>query len=437
MIKARSAKSASPAAKNRFERHPRLTLSLVLLGTLAVVILGAEMIARWVHPSDTGMSYHYRIPHPHFGWVLESGASYVNRMPEESIPVSYNAEGFRDRPRTNKPKGVTRVLVLGDSFMEAYSVRFEDALPTRLEQLISTEKRPVEVINFGVGGYSTLQQYLLFKAFGRAYQPDVVVLAMYLDNDLEENSRELSKTTERESLNSTARPFLDPQVGEPDWRVTQVDFEGAMRRYQAYRRRHAEPLNQMLRHSALLQLGQRALKKAGLLKVRGKARVRSSTSKERRYLVNYGHQYCDQPPEFQRAWNVTRRILARLDSEVRAAGARLLVMSVPANYEVEKASMARVMRKAPQANLLCLREAPGNQHLGEVLGELDIDYLDLLQAFRDASQQTGVTIFRADLHWNAQGHALAAQKLAAALERRGYLVRDEADFASDGQVEAR
>ena len=257
MPKSRSAKSASPAATNRFERHSRLTLTVILLASFGTALLAAEMIARWVHPLDTGRSAKYRIPHPRFGWVLVPGASYVYRLPEESVPVSYNSEGWRDRPHAkDKAKGVMRVLVLGDSFMEAYSVRFEDALPARLEHLTSTAERPVEVINFGVGGYGTLQEYLVFNAFGRAYQPDVVVLAMYLGNDLADNSLELASGDDN-ILKAQARPFLDPQVREPGWRVTQVDFEGALQHYEEYERRRAKPLNRLLRSSALLQLGQR------------------------------------------------------------------------------------------------------------------------------------------------------------------------------------
>jgi len=41
--------------------------------------------------------------------------------------------------------------------------------------------------------------------------------------------------------------------------VTQVDYEGALKRYEKHRRRAAEPLNRLLRHSALLQTGRRAL----------------------------------------------------------------------------------------------------------------------------------------------------------------------------------
>jgi hypothetical protein len=422
--------SASPPAGNRFERHPHLTASVIMLLLFVALIGMLEFGLRVIHPIDTGTSFEYRIPHPRFGWALTPGTSYVNRLVEESVPVSYNANGWRDLPRAEyKTEGVVRILVLGDSFMEAYSVRFEDSLPARLENLTNTADRQVEVINLGVGGYGTLQEYLVFDAIGRAYRPDIVVLAMYLRNDLRNNTRALESLVSG-GLKVDARPFLEPQTSsesdeEPGWRVTQTDFEGARRRYEEHRRRQAEPLNRLLRNSALLQLGQRALVRLRRSED-GSARPKSGVSLERKmakHRANLGVFYCDQPPEYVQSWDVTRRILARLNSEVRAAGARLLVMSVPSIEEVDEDVMASIVRKAPKPDQLCMEQALANRRLGELLAELDIDYLDLLPAFRDARRQSGIELFRrSDKHWNSQGHALAARALAAALERRNHLV---------------
>src|SRR5262245_34426254 len=108
MSKSQSAKSTKPAATNRFERYPRLTLSFLLLGSFGLMLLTAEIIARWAYPLNTWGALEYRIPHPRFGWVLAPGASYVYRLPEgDSVPVSYNAEGWRDRPHAkDKAEGV-------------------------------------------------------------------------------------------------------------------------------------------------------------------------------------------------------------------------------------------------------------------------------------------------------------------------------------------
>ena len=154
-------------------------------------------------------------------------------------------------------------------------------------------------------------------------------------------------------------------------------------------------------------------------------------------LVKFGVYYCDPPPEYLQSWDVTRRILARLNHEVSIAGARLLVMSVPAINEVDEDVMETIERNAPQPGRLCLEQASAHRRLGELLAELDIDYLDLLPAFRKARRQTGVELFRrSDQHWNPQGHALAARELAEALENRGYFsLPAESASGEHGQAE--
>jgi hypothetical protein len=274
----------------------------------------------------------------------------------------------------------------------------------------------------------------VFDAFGRAYQPDVVVLAMFLGNDLVDNSKAL-----KSMLRDTDAPFLDPQ--EPGWRITEADFEAAQRRYEENRRHQAEPLHRLLRHSAVLQLGQRALIRLRSLwgdstrhLEKDDPSTRPSERRTAAYLLRFGVYYCDPPPEYLQSWDVTRRILARLNREVNAAGARLLVMSVPAIDEVDEDVMESIERDAPQPGRLCLEQASAHRRLGELLAELDIDFLDLLPAFRDARRHTGVELFRrSDWHWNPQGHALAARELGAALENRGYLSH-AADAASGNKA---
>jgi hypothetical protein len=290
-------------------------------------------------------------------------------------------------------------------------------LPARLERLISTAERRVEVINLGVGGYSTLQEYLVFDTVGRQYRPDVVVLAMYLNNDLAENTRELQVLQGKDRGKIDSRPFLDPQV-EAGWRITDVDFRSAQKRYEENRRRWSERQSRLVRNSALLQLANFLW---GRLKALG-ADEPMLAPRVGRDLSSFVEHYCDEPPEVVRAWKVTKRILARLNQEVRATGARLLAMSVPAIHEVDEDVMTRVLSQF-SPNRLCLEQAIGYRRLAELLGELDIDYLDLMPAFRYARRQSGVELFRrSDLHWNPQGHSLAARELAAALEDRGYLV---------------
>lgn len=95
-----------------------------------------------------------------------------------------NRLGFRDRdhPR-QKPPGVFRVLVLGDSIAAGQGVeRFEDTFPPRVELGLAARGLAAEVLNFGVSGYNTRQEVEMLEEKGLAYQPDLVLVAYCLND---------------------------------------------------------------------------------------------------------------------------------------------------------------------------------------------------------------------------------------------------------------
>lgn len=67
-----------------------------------------------------------------------------------------------------------------------------------------------------------------------------------------------------------------------------------------------------------------------------------------KHRARFGIYYCDQPPEYARAWDATQRILARPNREVRVAGARLLVMTVPSIESVRASARTSGVQKLAQ-----------------------------------------------------------------------------------------
>jgi hypothetical protein len=131
-----------------------------------------------LHTSDETLLYRHR-----------PGAHTTYTQAEFSVDVSINSHGLRDVERTyDKPEGVFRVFVLGDSFMAALQVEREDALPAQLEARLNADPRTAgsgyrfEVLNGGVGGYNTLDEYLLLREEAIRYEPDLVLYAYY-NND--------------------------------------------------------------------------------------------------------------------------------------------------------------------------------------------------------------------------------------------------------------
>ena len=101
-----------------------------------------------------------------------------------------NSQGFRGTSeyRVPKPAGVTRVLVLGDSFTFGLGVADDETWPALVERRLRSmcASTTLEVVNAGVTAFGTSQQLVLLERDGLALDPDVVVYAFFV-NDPEDN----------------------------------------------------------------------------------------------------------------------------------------------------------------------------------------------------------------------------------------------------------
>ncbi len=104
------------------------------------------------------------------------------------VEYRVNGEGLRGpEVAREKPDGVRRVAVLGDSIAFGYWVAEEDAFPRQLESMLNEVRGDgprVEVLDFGVPGYNLAQETEMLRSRALAFEPDVVVVAFCL-NDLE------------------------------------------------------------------------------------------------------------------------------------------------------------------------------------------------------------------------------------------------------------
>ena len=115
------------------------------------------------------------------GWFHQPHTSGHSNLggPDLGI-IEINSLGLRDREiALAKPDGVKRILVFGDSFVFGVGVDQSHVLSTRLGELLDASSgQRFEVINMGVSGYSTDQEYLLFRELGKALDPDLVILVV-------------------------------------------------------------------------------------------------------------------------------------------------------------------------------------------------------------------------------------------------------------------
>src|SRR5262245_58217213 len=122
---------------------------------------------------------------PLTGWSKEPERSVTRRVAGEKIRFEINEHGLRDDPGVGPGEhpGTFRVLMLGDSFVQGYTVNRSDLFVDQLEAWWKSEGRAVEVVNAGTEGWSTDQEVLWFLQNGKSYHPDLVLLFPY-ENDL-------------------------------------------------------------------------------------------------------------------------------------------------------------------------------------------------------------------------------------------------------------
>ncbi len=109
--------------------------------------------------------------------------------------IEINSDGWRGPEiPLEHPPGTYRIALLGDSFIQAFEVPFEQTAGEVLAHRLSALRgSPVQVLNFGEGGYGTAQELLVLQNHVWKYHPDLVLLAVTTGNDISDNYRPLKR----------------------------------------------------------------------------------------------------------------------------------------------------------------------------------------------------------------------------------------------------
>lgn len=174
--------SDCPTVKST-SHHRVFAFASLVLGFAVALLLGEGIVRIFDLAPAAGFLKvgQYRLAkNEKIGW--EPNPDFREGLPYD--PSESNAFGYRDADHTEeKPPGVYRVLILGDSLAMGYGIeRYADTFPGVLDAQLRAKDPDVEVLNFGVNGYNTQQEVELLLKRGLAYQPDLVLL-QYCLND--------------------------------------------------------------------------------------------------------------------------------------------------------------------------------------------------------------------------------------------------------------
>jgi lysophospholipase L1-like esterase len=347
-------------------------LALGLASALVALFLAEIVLRALPGPQQEGGLRRLHRLRPDQPWLFDlmPGARTTLGISGDVV-YEINADGYRGPlVAPEKPPGVFRVVVMGDSISFGFGVADGEGWVRQLE-VLAAARQPVEVVNLGVGGYNPYNEVALFAHRGARYQPDLV-LVQFCVNDLNDPTRHFDAQSRLQLGSIPVEAFPDPAEHRPApaWLV------------------------RLLRPCRRLELCARV----------ESAWVgwRAQSSSPEAVHATFGAR--DLSREAPRRWLAAR--YSELSARAEALGARFAVVAFPFPAQLEGRATGRLQRQL---------EALGRKE-GWVV-------IDLLPAFR-AAVATGVTPLFMDLwHPTAAGHRVAAEAVAEDLARRGWLPR--------------
>lgn len=311
------------------------------------------------------------VPNPDNQWHVPGGTySYTGAIYFEEVgfenTVTWNKHGLWDVDHELDAAPLTsRVLVVGDSFVEGIQVSRDALLHSRLSKKLSEDGKKVEAIAYGWSGWGQTNSRIALLEGGELsdgttyppgldYSPDVVVLEFLPGNDVYDNTPALKEEVSRQFLDSSSA-----------------------------RRYYLAALGAKLYFSAML------LDKLDLA-------IRQAKGEQQSIV---GDVYTADPPRFkelwQKGWEVTDQEIVTISAACRARGARLVVVVFPSFFELP----TRDESSYP------------SQRLREICAARGVEFLDLTPSFSAESDHAGLYL-GSDGHWSPRGHELAASAVA-------------------------
>jgi hypothetical protein len=156
----------------------------IFLISCLIAVAGVELGLR-IWGTDVlamGNQYVFYQFDPALAWDNIPNAQGQFSRAEFSYPVKTNSIGMWDAEIKEKRPDEFRVAVLGDSFAWGIGARYGE----RFTEVVEARDPRINILNFGVAGFSPVQYMLqLEKVF--ALKADYVVVALCLGNDLADN----------------------------------------------------------------------------------------------------------------------------------------------------------------------------------------------------------------------------------------------------------
>jgi hypothetical protein len=318
------------------------------------------------------------------GWNHRPNLATSINTGEGSVHVFTDHRGYRVGEH-GPVDGERTVLLLGDSFMAAFQVEYEESVAGLMERgLAASMGAPVAVRNAAVGAWDPPHYLIKIRRALDREPADLAVVALYLGNDIVDWNIDAF-----DPRDPTPRPEfrLPRSLGPGAW------IEGILRPADFHLRRVSHL--HVLARSRLLEL-----------------RMRLGLS-----AIYFPEEFLASEADSFR-WDLTEEILGNVAAEAQARNVPLVFVMLPTHFQVERGRLEQHLRVHGLDPAEVRIDQP-NEILGERLRRRGLTVLDPLPDLRAAYEDGERLYGGVDPHFSAAGHRVTwthvADTLAALL----------------------
>ena len=323
--------------------------------------------------------------------------------------IEYNSLGFRG-PNVpyEKPEDVYRILIIGDSFVEAREVDYEDTFAVQLANMLADTTTPdgksFEVIAVGTTGWGTLQGYLYYHHEGKKFSPDLVIHSFYINDVVDNHPQQFYPDRNLDFLINGDTVTALSEGSAPD----DPDIDLAQRGLDAL------PL--FIANLNLTKMIQQVIAPP-----RQQVTITGDLGKVHPQTYIYLRE-----PEidgYAEAWERTQRAYEIWANEAQSAGSDLIVLAI--DITAERVTELSTYFQAEQAGWVWDIDLP-HKRLRDILTPLDVPLILTRDVYDELAETNNRNVYSdlfipGDGHWNAEGHRVTAELLFDALQAEGII----------------
>ncbi len=359
---------------------------LVPAATVAVSLLlslmAAEILVRLVRPQPRlvitpGGFY---TPDPPGRYRLSPGyRGRIYNRAEYSNDIRINDAGLRGAEIGRPTEGLLRVLVVGDSFVFGVGVEDTETFTALLPASLARDGIEAEGLNAGIPAFGVPDAESWFRRHGVALKPNLVVLAIFLGNDL------VDASPDREEILIV------------DGLLVPAQSSGGIKAW-------------LHRHSHLFVIIKNLLEQPGFRPLRARLGL-GEPWKTRTLREEFSVYHESAGQELKPAIDATDQALGRFVDLCGELGIEIVAVLMPSEVQIDP---DRWHSSITGLGLDPAEYDPSvpTRVFQDLLARHDIPTLDLGPPFAAGLSRDPKLYFRFDRHWTVEGHKLAAEELA-------------------------